>query len=185
MSHTRTIEHAIARRYARAAFALAQTPAAQEQLCAELRTLADAASQSEPLADALRNPLLGRAAKAALLAALGEKAGPLTRRTLQVLAKGGRADLIAPLAEALEALLSEARGELVAQITSARPLSGKALDQIKESLARATGRTLQLRPQIDPALIGGVVVQVGSLRLDASLAGALGAMRQHLLSAGA
>ena len=118
--------------------------------------------------------------KSDVLAAIAKSADPLTARAIQTLATGGRAELLPTLAELLRAKLSAHRGELVATVTSARPLSANVQRQLETSLANATGKAVQIQLHQDPEILGGLVVQMGSLRLDASLAGALNTMRAHL-----
>jgi F-type H+-transporting ATPase subunit delta len=182
MSQSRTASLAIADRYAHAAFALAVEAKKESTLTEEMGQLADAIQSSAELKSALANPLVGREAKAAILADLAKKADTLTRQTLKTLAEGGRADIIPALARALAGRLSESRGEIVAEITSARALSPAMQKKFADSLAEATGKAVRLELKEDPSLIGGVAIQLGSLRLDASLQGALNHMRADLLA---
>ncbi|MFM9889208.1 MAG: ATP synthase F1 subunit delta [Rickettsiales bacterium] len=185
MSQSQHASIAVARRYAHAAFALAVEAKKEAALADEISVLARAIEGDAPLRAALSNPLIDRATKEKLLDALIAKADSITRRTVAVVASGGRADLLPAIASALRAMLVAHRGELVADITSARPLSAAMQKQLSESLTRATGKKLQMQLHEDARLIGGVVIQLGSLRLDASLSGALNAMRGQLLGASA
>jgi F-type H+-transporting ATPase subunit delta len=101
---------------------------------------------------------------------------------LATIANGGRATLLPVIAELLRAELTAARGEVVAEITSARPLAPTMQKQIADALAKATGKKVQMQLKEDAAVIGGVAIQIGSLRLDATLAGALNNLRGQLLA---
>lgn len=182
LSQSQNASVAVARRYAHAAFALAVAAKKEAALTEEISALARAIESDAPLRAAIANPLIDRATKATLLDALMSKADPLTRRTVSVVASGGRADVLPAIAAALSAMLAEQRGELVADITSARPLSAAMQKQLSENLTRATGKKLQLHLHEDASLIGGVIIQLGSLRLDASLLGALNHIRADLLA---
>lgn len=182
MSTSRTDMLTAARRYATAAFDLAVDAKAEAALVEEMTAIARAMESDEALAAALKNPLVSRAQKGAVLEALAAKASPITRRTLAVAAKGGRAELIPAIATALRAKLSALRGEVVAEVTSARAISAAVQKQIAEALSRATGKTVQLQLREDPSVLGGLAIQLGSLRLDATLAGALSTMRADLLA---
>lgn len=147
-----------------------------------MKSLAAAVGSNAELRAALANPLISRMAKGEILAKLAAKGDALTLKTLTTIAEGGRASDIPAIAAQLEALLFASRGEVVAEITSARPLSDAAQKKLATSLEEATGKKLKLQLREDASLIGGVVIQLGSLKLDASLAGALTKMRAELLA---
>lgn len=182
MSSSRTEQTAIASRYATAIFALAtdakKAPAVVEQLSA----VAAAISGSKELADALKSPLVNREAKGGILASLAGKAEKITLQSLATLAEQGRADVLPAIAAILRKKLAEAQGELIAEVESARPLSAAVQKQLTAALSKATGKDVKLDVKENPALLGGVAIQIGSQRLDASLSAALNTMRQQLLA---
>lgn len=182
MSTNRTDALTIARRYATAAFALALAAKKAPQLIEEMNVLAAAIHAQQALSAALSNPILSHAQKAEILKAVLKKADALTARTVDVIARGGRADLIPTIAKQLDAMLAAELGEVEATITSARALSAASQKKLVDSLAKATGKTVQLKLQNDPTVLGGVRIELGSLRLDATLAGALSTMRAQLLA---
>ena len=183
MSITRTEDIAAARRYATAIFSLAADAGKEEKIIEEISTLAAAVSENENLSSALANPLVGRAEKSAVLEALAAKADSLTKRALATIASGGRAILLPVIAELLRTELAATRGEVVAEVTSARPLAASMQKQIADALAKATGKKVQMQLKEDASLLGGVAIQIGSLRLDATLSGALNNLRGQLLAA--
>lgn len=179
---SRSTATAIAARYATAIFSLAQATKKPEQIVQEIGTIAAAMESDDALRGALANPLLARASKGSILADLASGAHKTTLQSLHTLAAQGRADLLPTIATQLRARLAEARGELVADVESARPLSTSMQQQLVDRLSHATGKTVQLNLKENPALLGGVAIQIGSKRLDASLAAALSTMRRDLLA---
>jgi len=182
VSSSHTSDIAIARRYATAMFSLAVDAGKEAALVSEIAALAAAVSANDDLHAALANPLLARSEKAAILTSLAAKADGLTIRALAEIAAGGRAALLPAIAKILEAELSAKRGELVAEITSARPLTAAMQQQLADALTKATGKNVKMQMKEDASVLGGVAVQLGSLRLDATLAGALNNLRNQLLA---
>ncbi len=182
MSSSRTESLAIAKRYAAAIFSLALAEKKHAALVVEFRSLADAMTVTPELMVTLKNPLIGRDKKAAVLNGIMAKASSLTKQSLAVLAAQGRAEQLPYVADALAALLAAHEGVVVAEITSARPLSAPVEKQLRDALEKATGKGVTLQLHENPALLGGVAIRIGSHLLDATLAGALGAMRTKLLT---
>lgn len=182
MSINRTDALQISRRYGAAIFALAVEAKKESVVAAEFGVLAAAIEGSVELADALSSPLVSPAQKAAILAALIAKADPLTQRAVATIAAGGRAHVIPAIADNLKALLAEHQGEVEARITSARALNAATQKQLAASLAKATGKTVTLKLKEDANVLGGLMIELGSLRLDATLSGALNTMRARLLA---
>jgi F-type H+-transporting ATPase subunit delta len=172
----------ISRRYATATFALAEEAKKSELVVEEISVLARAIESSDELAAALSNPLLTHTQKSAIIDALMSKADALTQRAVAVVAGGGRANLLPIISEQLRRLLATQQGEVEATITSARTLTAATQKQLAQSLAKATGKTVQLKLLNDPTVLGGLRIELGSLRLDATLAGALSNMRAQLLA---
>lgn len=181
MSTSSTESIAIAKRYATAMFELAVANKTHAALVAEIRALANAATQSPELSAALKNPLIHREQKAALLEKLMAKASTLTQQSLRTLALQGRAATLPYLADALDKMLADHEGNVVAEVTSARALSPEIERQLRDALSEATGRDVKLNVTEDPSVLGGVAIRVGSHLLDATLAGALSTMRTKLL----
>lgn len=170
----------IARPYVAAIFAQAKTAKKEAVVTEEIETIAHAIAEHKELRQALTSPLVSRESKALVLADLAAKGDSITKQALQVLADGGRAEILPQLAVLLRAELNADRGVIVADVTSARPLSDAVKTQLTSALGSATGKTVELALHENPALLGGIAVQLGSLRLDATLAGALNTMRAQL-----
>ncbi len=182
MTTSRTDALAIASRYAAAIFALSEEANKSDTVAEELTALGQAVAASEALDSFLKNPLVGRDAKSAALLELAAKGHTLTKQALATIADQGRAELLPTIAETFAKLVAEAKGELTAEVTSARPLSAAVEKQIADSLKKATGKPVQMTMKEDATVLGGVKIQLGSQLLDATLAGALDTMRTRLLT---
>jgi F-type H+-transporting ATPase subunit delta len=105
------------------------------------------------------------------------QAAPLTRRFIFTLIKRRRLFAITDVIRAYEARLARQRGEVQAQVISARPLNDDEVGQLKAALRAKLGREARLSTQVDPGLLGGLVVQVGSRMIDSSLRTKLNTLR--------
>lgn len=162
---------AIAGRYASALFELAEEQKALDQVAEDLRSLRDMIAASPDLRRLVRSPVLSREEQARGVIALAEKAGmaDLTRRFLGVVADNRRLFALVDVIEAYLAQLAARRGETTAQVLSAAPLTDRHLESLKESLKAAVGGKVSVDVKVDPELLGGMVVQVGSRLIDSSL----------------
>ena len=161
----------LAGRYAVALFELAQEQDALDVVAGDLHGLREMLADSADLTRLIRSPVLSREEQARALAAIGERAGfaPLTRQFLGVLAHKRRLFALPDVIEAYDAMLAEHRGEVGAELVSAVPLSDEQLDSVKQQLATAVGQAVKLSTAVDPSLLGGLIVRVGSRMLDASI----------------
>jgi F-type H+-transporting ATPase subunit delta len=161
----------LAARYAAALFELADDKKQLHQTAADLTTLKAMLAESPDLRRLIRNPLLTREAKGRAVLALIERAalGDLVRRFVAVLSQNRRLDVLPQAIDAYLHQLAERRGELTATVGVARPLSARQQRDLVEALRRSVGGRVALDIKIDPALIGGMVVKVGSRMLDSSL----------------
>ncbi|RMF67358.1 MAG: F0F1 ATP synthase subunit delta [Alphaproteobacteria bacterium] len=158
-------------RYARALFALAQEAGIADRIGEELGTLVALADRSGPFATLLRSPLLDRRSQEAGIRKVAEHLAlaDLTRRFLSVLARNRRLHHLAGIHDRFMALLAAARGEMTAEVRSATPLDDAARRRLEEALGKAFSARIRLRTAIDPDLIGGLIVKVGSVMVDNSL----------------
>jgi F-type H+-transporting ATPase subunit delta len=108
---------------------------------------------------------------------------PLLRRILGMLVERGRVGLLGGVSSAYGHLWNAARGVLPAEATSAVPLSEEQLASLKRALGRATGRDVELTTEVDPALLGGLLVRVAGQVYDGTVRGRLRALREHLAAA--
>jgi F-type H+-transporting ATPase subunit delta len=171
-----------ARRYAEAAFALAERDDALDRWRDDLRTAAAVASDPEVdrLIDSPRVPLEAR--EAALEQALGSRLSKPAFNLVRLLARRQKLELLGPIAVEYQRLLNQRRGVVTAVITSARPLSADEDRAIRDRVASMTGATVDVTTALDPALIGGLTVRIGDRLIDASVRGRLERLREQLLA---
>ena len=161
----------MAGRYATALFELAAERHALDQVERDLATLEQALTASADLGRLIRSPVIGREDQGRAMAALAGKLGlgEITCNFLGVLAGQRRLGALPGVAAAFKRLLAVHRGEETAEVVSAVPLDEDELASVKSAVARYAGRPVQLSASVDPALLGGIVVRVGSRMIDASL----------------
>jgi F-type H+-transporting ATPase subunit delta len=169
--------------YANALFEAAQERGKLERVGDELAQLVAAERDVPELRELLRNPQLDpRARRAALEDVLGES-DELLRNFLLVLSDKGRAGQLEEIAAEFERLVAEAAGIVHAELTTAVELSDDEADKLLAQIEQASGRKVEATRAVDPDLIGGIVLQVGSHRLDASVRGRLDRLRRQLVTA--
>ena len=146
-----------------------------------LSDFAVAMNESPELRAVLRNPQLESKAKAAILADLAGGEEPLFTNFLQVTAEKGRAAELEEIAKEFERLMAREERRLTVELTTARELSDAEEQAILKQIEDAAGRKVEATTRVDPALVGGIVLQAGSLRVDASVRGRLERLRQELV----
>jgi F-type H+-transporting ATPase subunit delta len=176
------IQASLAGRYAYALFDLASENAAVTAVETDLDTLSAALGESAELRAATTNPQLSRGAQGAAMAALAQhlKLAPLTANFLGVLAQNRRLSALTDVIAAFKAIAAAQRGEITAKVTSAHPLSAEQLATLKDKLTARQGRTVMLSAEVDPDLLGGLVVTIGSQRIDASIRTRLNSLAQAM-----
>ncbi len=172
----------VGRRYAQALFELADQANALDAAEADLKTLVAIHRESADLRRLLEAPGYAAEDKARGLEAVAAAAGvnPLTRKFLGLLARNRRASALPAVATAFAALAAAKRGTVNAQVTSAVPLSAAQLAAVTAELARTLGKTPELETRVDPTILGGLKVRVGSRLYDASLKSRLDSMKVAL-----
>jgi F-type H+-transporting ATPase subunit delta len=169
--------------YANALFEAAQEQGKLEPVGEQLGRLAEAEREVPELRELLRNPQLDpRARRAALEDVLGGTE-ELLRNFLLVLSDKGRAGQLEEIAAEFERLVADAAGIVHAELTTAVELSDDEADRLLRQIEQASGRKVEATRTVDPDLIGGIVLQVGSHRLDASVRGRLDRLRRQLVTA--
>ncbi len=182
MAKRRASTSFIARRYARALFMLAEEAGKLDILEQQLQSLKAAVTSSDLLKNLLENPVLSRGQIAqAIDQVLGDaKLDALTKKFIGTLGANRRLSLLPEIADAFAAMQQTKRGEEVAVVTSAAPLSKEQLAAVVADLQKATGKKILLKTEVNPEILGGVKVRIGSRELDNSLQGRLNRMKQHL-----
>lgn len=165
----------ISGRYATALFELAVDNGALDAVAGDLAGIEKMLAESEDMVRLIRSPLLGRDDQARGIAAVLERAGcgELVRRFAGVLAQNRRLFVLPKTIQDFRTLLARHRGETIAEVISASPLADAQLEQIRKSLSQAAGRDVVMHTKVDEALIGGLVVKLGSRMIDGSIRGKL------------
>ncbi len=174
----------LAGRYAAALFDLAAEDKAIDEVAADLGALSDMLVESDDLRRLVRSPVLTRAEQSRAVAALLERAGAidLTRRFIGLLAERRRLFALADIVAAFNRLLAAHRGEVRAEVTAAVALDDSQVSAITAALKRAIGGDVAVETKVDDALLGGLVVRVGSRMVDTSMRTKL--QRLHLAMKG-
>ncbi|MES2002319.1 MAG: F0F1 ATP synthase subunit delta [Pseudomonadota bacterium] len=165
------IRASLAGRYASALFDLARDNKAIESVGQSLDALGQALSDSTEFADLVTSPLVSRADAGKAFAAIAPKLklDPLAARFLAVLAANGRKNQLKPVIGAFRRLASDHRGETTAEVVSAHALSDAQLKQLSKQLRARAGRDVAIESIVDPDILGGIVVKLGSQQIDASI----------------
>jgi F-type H+-transporting ATPase subunit delta len=149
----------------------------------QLEQVVTAAAEVPELRELLRNPQLDPRARAAALEDVLAGGDQLLRNFLLVLVDKGRIGELEVIAEEFERLVAEQEGVLSAELTTAVELSDDDERRLLKQIETASGRKVEATRHVDPGLIGGIVLQVGSHRLDASVRGRLDRLRRALVGA--
>ena len=175
----------VARRYAKALAEIAVKDGNLERYKQELAEISALVRTNPDMARLAFYPLLAPARKAAAFDAILAEGGmsPTVRHFFTVVSHAARLSLIHEIAEAYAEIVDELTNVVEAKVVSSQALSGPQTTALAASLAQRTGKTIRLRWSPDPAILGGVKVQVGSTVLDASLQGQLRQLKTQLLSA--
>lgn len=168
------------RMYARALFQAAQEAGRLDRVAEDLRALAAAIDEIPQLAAFLANPQVDPQGKGAVLEEISAGADGLVRNFVRLVAEKGRAAELREMSRELEALVARAQNRLAVELTTAHELSAEDAEAIVRTIEAATGRTVEATRSVDPGLIGGIVLQVGSFRADGSVRGRLERLRREL-----
>jgi F-type H+-transporting ATPase subunit delta len=162
----------VASRYASALFELADNARSLDQVAQDLATFRKLVADSADLARVIANPVIGRAAQSKGLLAVLDAAGiqGLARSFIGTVAANGRARELPAMAQAFLAELARRRGETTAIVTSAVPLTDAQMQQLSETLRGVLGGAkVAIDAQVNPDILGGLVVKVGSRLFDSSI----------------
>jgi F-type H+-transporting ATPase subunit delta len=165
------IQATLAGRYASALFALARDERQIEAVSRSLDSLNQALLDSKEFAELIASPLVSRedAGKAFAALAPNLQLDSITANFLGVLAKNGRKRELRSVIRSFRRLAAEHRGETTADVITARPLKDDQVAALKAQLRARAGRDVNLETQVDPEILGGIVVKLGSQMIDASI----------------
>jgi F-type H+-transporting ATPase subunit delta len=172
-------ETGVAGRYATAIFELAQEGKAVDAVAADFAALRHAIHASPDMARLVRSPAFSRQDQAKALTAILEKMGvnALTLKFLALLAAKRRLFALEGIIGDYNHKVAHLKGEVEAEIISARPLSASETEELKRVLKSRLGREPRLQTRVDPALLGGLVVKLGSRMIDSSISTKLNGIR--------
>jgi F-type H+-transporting ATPase subunit delta len=165
------IQASLGGRYALALFELANEHKQLDAVAASLGQLRDALAQSDDLRRLTTSPLVSRedASKAIDGVAIAMKLDPLTTNFLGVLAHNRRLGQIAPAIRAFQTLLARQRGQANAEVVSAHPLDDDQVAALKTKLRQKLGTDVTVDLTVDPSILGGLIVRLGSQQIDGSI----------------
>ena len=176
------IRASLAGRYASALFELARDQRQIESVGKSLEALSQAVLDSKDFNELVTSPLVSREEAGRAFAALAPQFGldPITTNFLGVLARNGRKKELLAVIRSFRRLAADHRGETTAQVVTARPLSDEQLAGLRQQLRVRAGREVNLDASIDPSLLGGIVVKLGSQQIDASIRTKLNRLAQAM-----
>ncbi len=186
MAEQGQIVSGIAGRYASALFELAQEEKKVDAIGAELDRFAALLDGSDDLRYFVKNPVFTAESQLAAVTALLKKAniGGLGGNFIKVVASKRRLFAVEGMIRGYRALVAQSRGIVGAEVTVAEAMSDKNKKAVKEALASLTGKTIDVFEKVDPAIIGGLIVKMGSRMVDASVRTKLNAMKLAMKEAG-
>ena len=176
------IKASLAGRYASALFDLASEAGTVTAVETDLGTLDAALTESADLRAFIRNPEISRDQIASVMSGMAKYLGlsSLTNNFLGVLAENRRVGDLPAMIRAFAAIAAAQRGEVNAEVASAHPLSADQLAALETKLRAREGRTVKLKSRVDPELLGGLVVTIGSQRIDSSIRSRLNSLAQAM-----
>jgi F-type H+-transporting ATPase subunit delta len=168
------------RMYARALYEAAKDKDRLDAVREELADFVQAQREVPELRELLRNPQLDHRVKASALEELLGGDEELVRNFLLLLAEKNRAGEVEEIAREFEQMVALEEGILDVELTTAVELSDEEARDVIKQIEKASGRKVEASRRVDPDLIGGIVLQAGSMRLDASVLGRLNRLRTEL-----
>ena len=182
MENSGGIKASLQGRYASALFDLASENGAVSAVEGDLDRIGQAVRESDEFAGLIRNPQVSRDAAAGAINAVAGvlELSPLTRNFLGVLAANRRLAAPPQIIRAFAAIAAAQRGEATAEVSSAHALGEDQVEQLRQKLEAREGRKIKVKTSIDPDLLGGLVVTIGSKRIDSSIRTRLNSLAQAM-----
>lgn len=186
MSEPASISVGIAERYATAIFDIAQENNALDGLETGINDLAAALADSDDLRSLINSPLLSRDEQGTAILAIADKMGldAVLRNTLGLMAENRRLFVVPQLIATLRDMLAEARGEITAEVTSAKALTKTQSDKLSAALKKSTGKDVTINATVDKDIVGGLIVKVGSKMVDMSIRSKLASLQNAMKEVG-
>lgn len=177
----------VAGRYASALFELAKESSNVEGIESDLVNFQSLLDESSDLVRLVRSPVIAADDQEKAIAAILDKAGigGLTANFLKLVTANRRLFVIQDMIKVYRSLAAKARGEITAEVTSAFALNDEQISTLKQTLKASVGKDVTLQSRVDPSILGGLIVKVGSRMIDSSLKTKLQNMKTALNGAGA
>ncbi len=181
-----TIVSGMAGRYASALFDLATEENAIDAVAADLDNFAALLDESDDLRRLTRSPVFTADEQSKAISAVLDKVGvnPLTAKFVKLVAANRRLFAIEGMIKAFRALVAAKRGTATAEVTVAEPLTDARRDALSDALREITGKTVDFDVKVDPRILGGLIVRLGSRMVDASLKTKLNSIRLAMKEVG-
>jgi F-type H+-transporting ATPase subunit delta len=153
---------------------------------ADIGALEGALRDSSDLRALISSPIYSREEQGSAILAIADRMGlsPVMRNVLGLMAQKRRLFVLPQLLQTLRDRLSEARGEVSAEVVSAQPLSPEQAQRLADTLSDRAGKAVRLQTRVDPSLIGGLVVRLGSRMIDTSIRAKLGQLQNMMKEVG-
>ncbi|CUH74210.1 F-type ATPase subunit delta [Thalassovita autumnalis] len=186
VSEPASISSGIAARYATAIFEIAKESNALGNLDSNVTELAAALEASEDLSALISSPLVSRDDQEKAIASVAQKMGleAALSNGLALMAQKRRLFVLPQLLAQLAALISEEKGEVTAEVASAKALTKTQSEKLSKTLAARVGKTVKINATVDEELIGGLVVKVGSKMIDTSIRSKLNSLQNAMKEVG-
>ena len=176
----------IAARYAKAVFELAKEDKAVAKVETDLDALEAALADSADFRALISSPVYSRDEQAGAIAALAKKMGlsAIVSNVLALMSNKRRLYILPQMVQALRAAIAEDKGEITAEVTSAKALTKTQADKLAKALATSVGKSVKINATVDEKLIGGLVVKMGSKMIDTSIASKLNSLQNAMKEVG-
>ena len=186
MSEPASISSGIAARYATAVFEIAKENKTLAKLESGLDDLSTALADSAEMRDLIASPLVSREEQGKAIAQIADKMAlqPVLANVLGLMAEKRRLFVLPQLVDQLRAMLAEEKGEVTADVVSAKALTKAQTEKLSKTLTARVGKDVKINATVDEALIGGLVVKVGSKMIDTSIASKLSSLQNAMKEVG-
>ncbi|WP_172839494.1 F0F1 ATP synthase subunit delta [Sulfitobacter alexandrii] len=186
MSETASISTGIAQRYASAVYDLAKDGDKVKDIESDLDALNEALNGSEDFRDLINSPVYTRDEQGKAITALAKKMNlsSIMSSTLALMASKRRLFVLPQLVRTLREQIAEDKGEVTADVVSAKALTKAQSDKLAKTLTANTGKTVTLQTTVDESLIGGLIVKVGSKMIDTSIRSKLNSLQNVMKEVG-
>lgn len=186
MSGTASFSHGIAGRYATALFEIAKEAKKLPAVEKDLNSLEAALDGSPEMKDLISNPVYTRAEQGASMAAIAKKMklGKEVTNTVGLMASKRRLFALPAFIGSVKSLIADEKGEVIAEVTSAKALTKTQSDKLAASLKKTFGKDIVINAAVDESIIGGLIVKVGSKMIDTSIKSKLSNLQNAMKEVG-